>query len=77
MNNQLLFIILIGGMGVFCLVFTNTTAKYLSLFVQFGERTTGNKIDPKQSWARPAFIRLMGLAQVGMAALVYFGKLST
>ena len=77
MSNQFMFIAVLGSMGLFCLIFTNTAARYLSLFVQIGERTKGNKIEPQQTWARPTFIRLMGLAQLGMALLVYFGKVST
>ena len=77
MSNPLLFVVLVGGMGVFCLAFTDKAAKFLSIFVQLSERSRGNQIDPAQSWARPMFIRLIGFAQVGMAALVYFSKVSS
>ena len=77
MSSPLLFVALIGGMGVFCLAFTDKAAKFLSIFAQLNERSRGNQIDPAQSWARPMFIRLMGLAQVGMAAFVYFSKVSS
>lgn len=76
MSNQLIFIILVGGVGVFCLVFANTAARFLSLFTQVSGKIQGTDISPEESWARPTFIRLMGLAQIGMAVLVYFGKLN-
>ena len=72
MDNNLLVAIWLSCTGIFCLLFTNATAKFISLFAQISKRLEGVKIEPEQTWARPAFIRLIGAVQIGLAAFVYF-----
>ena len=74
MNNQILFIALAGSTGVFCLIFTNTVMKWLSAFAQLSAKMSFSKIEAKESKARPFFIRLMGVAQIGMAIFVYYSS---
>jgi hypothetical protein len=74
MNTKLIAIIVLSSMGLYCLFFTKSATKLLSLFHQAIERLKGIKIEPKESIARPIFIRLVGVTQLFMAALFYFGN---
>ena len=60
-------------MGIYCLFFTKSATKLLSIIYQAYERIKGIKIDTKDSIARPIFVRLVGITQLFMAALFYFG----
>ena len=77
MSSKILFVVFAGSMGVFFIIFTNKAAKLLSIFMQLSSKSSGSSVDLNQTWARPAFIRLAGLVQIGMAVFVYFGKLGT
>lgn len=74
MNTKLMAIILLSSIGLYCLFFTKSATKLLSLFYQTTERLKGIKIEPKESIARPIYVRLVGVTQLFMAALFYFGK---
>lgn len=75
MSNQVYFALLVGGMGIICLIFPHSVARLLSAVTQFSAKKS-NEFENNQSWARPLFIRMMGIGQLGLAALVYFGKIA-
>ena len=74
MNTKLIAIISLSSIGLYCLFFTKSATKLLSLFHQATERMKGIKVEPKESIARPIFVRLVGVTQLFMAALFYFSK---
>lgn len=75
MTNQTLFLLATVPFGFYCLFFTTHAIKMVALFAQFYTEFQFNDANSKQWMARPLFIRLIGIINLGMAAVVYFGWL--
>ena len=75
MTNQSAFLLVTVPFGLYCLLFTTHATKMIALFTQLSAKLQFSSVSARQSVARPLFIRLIGIVNLGMAAAVYFGWL--